>query len=150
MQCQESRRLNPSALRKLRKRLEKRAYDGPVYWIDSPLYYHSNRGLPLYYQDLSASVKEPFLLYNHPSLIKQVARPFKRSNISTGILKELAQIESIIGLIFFGSLDRSRNYQKAVRSRPAFRIYDGEEAHFLTHPSLSGVISVGANLAPRE
>jgi len=134
----------------LRKRIEKRAYDGPVYWIDSPLYYHSNRGLPLYYKDLSDSVKEPFLLYNHPSLIKQLAHPFKRNNIRTGILKELAQIKSIRGLIFFGSLDRSRNYQKAVRSRPDFRIYDGEEAHFLTHPSLSGVISVGANLAPRE
>lgn len=137
-------------LSRLRKSIEKRAYEGPVYWVDSPLYYHSNRGLPPYYRDLNASAKEPLLLYNHPSLIKQLARPFKRANIRTGILKELAQIESITGLIFFGSLDRSRNYQKAVRSRPDFRIYDGEEDHFLTHPSLSGVISVGANLAPRE
>ena len=137
-------------LLRLRKRIEKRAYDGPVYWVDSPLYYHSNRGLPLYYRDLDASLRDPLLLYNHPNLIKQLARPLKRTNIRTGILKELAQIESIKGLIFFGSLDRSRNYQKAVRSRPDFRIYDGEEAHFLTHPSLSGVISVGANLAPRE
>ncbi len=143
---EETRKL----LQGLRRRLEKRAYEGPVYWIDSPLYYHSNRGLPLYYQDLSTSVKEPLLLYNHPNLIKQLARPLKRVNIRTGILKELARIQSISGLIFFGSLDRSRNYQKAVRSRPDFRIYDGEEAHFLTHPSLSGVISVGANLAPRE
>jgi dihydrodipicolinate synthase/N-acetylneuraminate lyase len=137
-------------LQRLRKRIEKRAYNGPVHWIDSPLYYHSNRGLPAYYQDLTSSVKEPFLLYNHPNLIKQLARPLKRTNIRTGILKELARIEGIKGLIFFGSLDRSRNYQKAVRSRPDFKIYDGEEAHFLTHPSLSGVISVGANLAPRE
>lgn len=137
-------------LSRLRKTLEKRAYDGPVFWVDSPLYYHSNRGLPLVYRDFSARVKEPFLLYNHPNLINQLSRPFKRSNIRTSILKELARIKPIMGLIFFGSLDRSRNYQKAVRSRPDFRIYDGEEGHFLTHPSLSGVISVGANLAPRE
>lgn len=137
-------------LSRLRRTLEKRAYDGPVFWVDSPLYYHSNRGLPLVYRDFSAWVKEPFLLYNHPRLIKRLSRTFKRSNIRTGILKELARIKSILGLIFFGSLDRSRNYQKAVRSRHDFRIYDGEESHFLTHPSLSGVISVGANLAPRE
>jgi len=137
-------------LSRLRKKLEKRSYDGQVFWVDSPLYYHSNRGLPLLYRDLSARVKEPFLLYNHPSLVKERSRPFKRSNIRTSILKELARIEAILGLIFFGSLDRSRNYQKAVRSRPDFRIYDGEEAHFLSHPSLTGVISVGANLAPRE
>lgn len=52
-------------------------------------------------------------------------------------------------MIFLGSLDRARNYQKAVRTRGDFRIYDGDEAHFLTYPSLSGVVSMGANLAPR-
>ena len=52
------------------------------------------------------------------------------------------------GLIFLGSLDRAYNYQKAVRSRTDFRIYDGEESHFLGHPSSSGVVSIGANLAP--
>lgn len=137
-------------LSRLRRTLEKHAYDGPVFWVDSPLYYHSNRGLPLVYRDFSAWGKEPFLLYNHPDLINRLSRPFKRPNIRTSILKELARIKPILGLIFFGSLDRARNYQKAVRSRADFRIYDGEEAHFLTHPSLSGVISVGANLAPRE
>ena len=46
-------------------------------------------------------------------------------------------------------LDRAQNYSKAVRWRPEFRIYDGDEASFLKHPSLSGVVSAGANLAPK-
>jgi dihydrodipicolinate synthase/N-acetylneuraminate lyase len=133
----------------LKKRLERRKYTGQVLWIDAPLYYHSNRGLPLHYQNVTSMVEEPFLLYNDPELIKEVAAPFKRSNIRTGILKELVGISSIQGLIFLGSLDRARHYQKAVRSRNNFRIYDGDESHFLTHPSLSGVVSVGANLATR-
>ena len=73
----------------------------------------------------------------------------KRLNIRTSILKELSGNQAIQGLIFLGSLDRTRNYQKAVRVRGDFRIYDGDEGHFLTYPSLSGVVSMGANLAPR-
>lgn len=133
----------------LKKRVENKNYTGQVFWVDTPLSYHSNRGLPSHYQDISSMVEEPFLLHNDPDLIKKLARPLKRANIRTSILKELAQIKSIQGLIFLGSLDRARNYQKAVRPRTDFKIYDGDESHFLTHPSLSGVVSVGANLAPR-
>jgi len=133
----------------LNKRLEKRKYAGPVFWLDTPLYYHSNRGLPLHYKNISSLVEEPFILHNDPELIKPLGRPLKRNNIRTSILKELATIEKVQGLIFSGSLDRSYNYQKAVRSRTDFRIYDGDEAHFLGHPSLSGVVSTGANLTPR-
>ena len=133
----------------LKKRLEIRNYKGPVFWVDTPLYYHSNRGLPQYYRNLSATVEDSFILHNDPELIKPQAKPLKRNNIRTGILKDLAQIDNIRGLIFFGSLDRANNYQKAVRSRSDFRIYDGDESHFLSHPSVSGVISRGANLAPK-
>ena len=133
----------------LKKRMARRKYTGRIIWVDTPLYYHSNRGLPLYYQHMPTTDKDSFLLYNDPELIKQIAQPFKRSNIRTGILKELSGIRSIQGLIFLGSLDRTRNYQRAVRARGDFRIYDGDEAHFLTYPSLSGVVSMGANLAPR-
>lgn len=133
----------------LKKRLALRKYTGQVFWVDTPLYYHSNRGLPLYYQQMPTTDKDSFFLYNDPELIKQIARPLKRLNIRTGILKELSENQSIQGLIFLGSLDRARNYQKAVRVRGDFRIYDGDEAHFLTYPSLSGVVSMGANLAPR-
>lgn len=139
---------NKETLLLLKKRLEIRKYDGPVFWVDSPLFYHSNRGLPLHYKYLSSMVKEPFILLNDPELIKQLAGPLKRTNIRTGILKELARIDAIRGLIFLGSLDRSHNYHKAVRPRSDFRIYDGEESRFLKYPSRSGLISAGANLAP--
>ena len=133
----------------LKKRLERGKYTGQIFWVDTPLYYHSNRGLPSLYKNLTTTANEPFLLHNDPELIKQIASTFKRTNIRTSILKELSQMERIQGLIFLGSLDRARNYQKAARARSDFRIYDGEESHFLTYPSLSGVVSVGANLAPR-
>jgi dihydrodipicolinate synthase/N-acetylneuraminate lyase len=133
----------------LKKRLARREYTGQAFWVDTPLYYHSNRGLPLYYRDMPTTESDSFLLYNDPELIKQTARTLKRSNIRTNILKELSGIRSIQGMIFLGSLDRARNYQKAVRARGDFRIYDGDESHFLTCPSLSGVVSMGANLAPR-
>ncbi|MBW1861995.1 MAG: dihydrodipicolinate synthase family protein [Deltaproteobacteria bacterium] len=132
----------------LKKRLELRKYTGPLFWLDTPLYYHSNRGLPLHYRNMFSMVNEPFLLHNDPYLIRQMARPLKRNNIRTSIFKELARTERIRGLVFLGPLDRARNYQKALASRTDFRIYDGEESHFLRHPSLSGVISMGANLAP--
>ena len=128
-------------LQALSKRLETRTYEGPIFWVDAPLYYHSNRGLPFHYKNLSTMVREPFLLHNDPELIKEKAGPLKRTNIRTGILKELARIDSIQGVIFLGSLDRSHNYQKAVRSRSDFRIYDGGESRFLRHPSLSGLVS---------
>lgn len=140
--------LTKETLLLLKKRLEIRNYDGPVFWVDAPLFYHSNRGLPFHYKNLSSMVKEPFLLLNDPELIKGLAGPLKRTNIRTGILKDLARMDSIRGLIFQGSLDRSHNYQKAVRSRSGFRIYDGGESRFLRHPSLSGLVSAGANLAP--
>lgn len=133
----------------MREVLKKRNYGSTVYWVDSPLYYHSNRGLPAYYHDICSDVLEPFILHNDPEFIKDISRPFKRSNIRTAILKELLAIENITGLIFSGSLDRAGNYQKACHGRKDFRIYDGDEAAFLEHPSMSGVASVGANLAPK-
>lgn len=133
----------------LKERLETRDYAGLVFWADTPLYYHSNRGLPFHYRNLSAMVKEPFVLHNDPELIKTLGAPFKRQNIRTGILKELVRLEKVGSMVFLGSLDRAHNYRKAVRSRTEFRLYDGDEASFLRHPSLSGVVSVGANLSPR-
>jgi dihydrodipicolinate synthase/N-acetylneuraminate lyase len=132
----------------LKKRLDTRKYTGPVFWVDTPLFYHSNRGLPFHYKNLTSMVEEPFLLHNDPELIKALAGPLKRINIRTSILKELARIDCIQGLIFLGSFDRGHNYQRAVRSRSDFRIYDGEETRFLRHPSLSGLASAGANLVP--
>ena len=132
----------------LKKVVERRRYEGNVFWVDTPLYYHSNRGLPALYQNLSSMVNEPFILHNDPKLIKSLTKPIKRSNIRTGILKELIHLKGIVGLIFLGSLDRAHNYQRACRSQARFRVYDGDEINFLDHPSMSGVVSLGANLAP--
>jgi dihydrodipicolinate synthase/N-acetylneuraminate lyase len=133
----------------LNKRLEHRNYSGPVFWVDTPLFYHSNRGLPSLYRKMCAMGERPFVLYNDPALIRQLARPLKRNNIRTAILKEIISLEGVAGLIFVGALERSHHYQRASRLRPQFRIYDGDESQFLDHPSLSGVVSYGANLAPK-
>lgn len=133
----------------LKEVIEKRGYGGDLFWVDTPLYYHSNRGLPALYKALSSVVGKPYILHNDPEFINGLTRPFKRNNIRTAVLKELVSHEGITGLIFSGSLDRVHNYHKACRNRPHFRIYDGEESHFLDHPSTSGVVSVGANLAPK-
>ena len=133
----------------LMKRVKARKYSGPVFWVDTPLYYHSNRGLPLHYRNLCAMAGRSLVLHNDPEFIGQLGRSFKRNNIRTEILKTLAGIEEIRGLIFLGPLERAGHYQKAVRKRPEFRVYDGEESHFLKYPSMSGVVSAGANLAPK-
>ena len=133
----------------LEKRLKTRKYAGPVLWVDTPLYYHSNRRLTTHYQKLSSSCNFPFILHNDPKLIKERARPLKRNNIRTYILKELTGAMSLKGLIYLGPLDRVGHYQKASRSRTNFRIYDGDESRFLDYPSMGGVVSAGANLSTK-
>ncbi|MBN2124910.1 MAG: dihydrodipicolinate synthase family protein [Deltaproteobacteria bacterium] len=133
----------------LKKRMGKKSLRSRVFWVDTPLYYQSNRGLPRYYREFVETAEQPLVLHNDPGLIKELSRPFKRNNIRTAVLKQLSLLDRIQGLIFLGSLDRAHNYQKAVRARTEFRIFDGEESRFLTYPSLSGIVSIGANLAPR-
>jgi dihydrodipicolinate synthase/N-acetylneuraminate lyase len=134
----------------LKKRLQKRKYTGLVFWVDTPLFYHSNRGLPDYYGNAPFSSENPLVLHNDPGFIKRLDHPFKRSNIRTSILKVMAVgNEGVGGLIYLGTLDRAQNYQRAVRSRIHFRIYDGDESRFLDYPSMGGVLSAGANLSPQ-
>jgi len=133
----------------LSKRLKTRKYSGQVCWLDTPLYYHSNRGLVSHYRNLTTLTREAWILHNDPGLIDRMARPFKRNNIRTAILKEILAIDEIQGLLYLGTLDRAGNYEKATRARSDFKIYDGDELRFLTHPSLSGVVSAGANLSPK-
>ena len=123
---------------------------GLLYWTDTPLYYHSNRGLPVHYREMADRLRRPLVLHNDPDFISRLKNPLKRSNIRTAVLKELVIIDSIAGLVFSGSMDRARNYQKAGRGRPGFRIYDHNEGNFLDFPSMSGVVSIGAVLAPRQ
>lgn len=122
--------------------------EGLLFWADTPLYYHSNRGLPAHYLEMSEHLNRPLILLNDPDFISKLKNPLKRNNIRTSILKELVRLEALSGLIFSGSMDRARNYQKACQGRPGFRIYDQNEFNFLDFPSMSGVVSIGAVLAP--
>jgi len=123
-------------------------YRGNVFWLDSPLYYHSNRGLYKHYEELTSLADNPIVLHNDPGLIEFLDRPLKRSNIRTSIVKELGVMEGIRGLVFCGSLARVNNYQRSLSRRSDFRVYDGDETRFLEHPSMSGIVSMGANVAP--
>ena len=87
---------------------------GGIFWVDTPLNYHSNRGLPDYYRELLSLVNLPLVLHNDPEAV-HTNRTFKRRNIRTAVLKELVQIEGIVGLIFSGSLERAHHYQRACR-----------------------------------
>ena len=133
----------------LQKRLKKEKYSGQVFWVDTPLYYQGNRGLIRYYEEMAGQYERGWVLHNDPGLIRPNKPPFKRENIRTNILKRVCLLEGVEGLIFSGSLERANHYQKAVRSAPRFRIYDGEEIRFLSHPSMGGVVSLGANLLPK-
>lgn len=146
---QEEEEKTASTILALRKALEHRRHPGDIFWVDTPLYYHSNRGLPTLYRKLCSIVTEPFILHNDPELIKGLDKRLKRNNIRTTILKQLTSLEGIAGLIFSGSFERAQNYQRACHGHPQFRIYDGDEARFLEHPSMSGIVSAGANLAPK-
>jgi len=134
----------------LQERLDRIPCEGEVFWVDTPLFHHSNRGLPQYYRQLSGLTGQKFVLFNDPKLVDKSAGPLKRNNIRTAVLKEIAQEEAVQGLFFRGGLDRAANYQKAVRGREGFRVFDGDERQFLSHPSRHGVLSPGANLAPGE
>jgi dihydrodipicolinate synthase/N-acetylneuraminate lyase len=119
-----------------------------LFWVDLPLWYHSNRKLPQLYEEWAKRTPLSILLYNHPHLISRLNRSLKRSNIRTAVLKRLAENEQLVGLIQAGDLKRTIHYQRALRPRRDFRFYDGDERNFLNQPSSSGVVSGGANLLP--
>jgi len=121
-----------------------------LFWVDIPLWYHSNRKLSQLYQEWSRCTLFPIFLYNNPQLIFRLNRSLKRTNIRTAVLKSLSENEQIAGLIQLGDLKRTIHYQRAVRARRDFRFYDGDERSFLNQPSSSGVVSWGANLLPAD
>ncbi len=132
--------------------LKKLLYDKSkinIFWVDIPLYYHSNRGLPDMYKTLCSLTNYPLLIYNYPGIVDKVKGPFNRRNIRTSVLKELSLIEHIVGLIFKGDLRRALNYQSAIRIRSNFILYDSDENLFLNFPNKNGLVSVSANLIPK-
>ena len=124
-------------------------YPGSVFWVDYPVYHHSNRGLPQFYEDMARDTAIPLILGNHPGMIQRRRRRMKHKNIRTSVLKKLSGIAHIQGIIFHGSLGRSMNYHQAVRHRRGFKFYDGDEAAFIRRPSSDGVVAGGANLLPQ-
>jgi dihydrodipicolinate synthase/N-acetylneuraminate lyase len=126
-------------------------YKGPLAWVDTPLLYHSNRGLPDHYRALLSETAFNLIVDNNPQLLRKVADKTKRKNIRTAILKKLSSESKLVGLLHRGGdLRRSMNYQRAVRGRSHFFVYDAGESSFLERPSASGVVSVGANLLPQD
>ncbi|MCP4681156.1 MAG: dihydrodipicolinate synthase family protein [Desulfobacterales bacterium] len=132
----------------LKNKVETQKHAGQVFFVDTSLYYHSNRGLPALYKDICSTIDVPIILHNDPEFIKRAGSHLKRNNIRTAILKALVSEKNIPGMIFSGALDRAHNYHLACRRRSSFSIYDGDETRFLDHPSISGLVSAGANLAP--
>ena len=125
-------------------------YNGDIFLLDSPLWYHSNKGLPGLYDALARVTRLPIVLYNNPFLITELKKHLKHKNIRTNILKQLSKNEQIIGIVHVGDLKRAINYSRAVRERRGFRIYDGNELNFLAKPSSDGVVALGANILPME
>lgn len=125
-------------------------YNGQIFLMDCPLWYHGNRGLPDHYKELRRASDLPLILCNNPGLIRQLGKKIKRKDVRTSVLKKLSQNEQIVGMEFLGDIKRFFNYQKAVRGRRDFRFYDGNEVEFLSRPSSGGVIAPGANILPQE
>lgn len=145
----ESRKATGNLLAQTEAFIERLDYRGRVFWVDYPIYYHSNRGLPQWLASLADNSRIGFILGNHAGLMEKRKRPVKHKNIRTGILKRISRIDSVRGLVFTGSLKRSLNYRKAVRLRSGFKIFDGDEEAFLRQPSTDGVVAGGANLLPQ-
>lgn len=129
--------------------VERLGYSGSVFWVDYPITYHSNRGLPQFYENLARDTEKFLILGNNPGLIRTPDKRTKHKNVRTAVLKKLSGIEQIKGLIYTGPLKRSIHYHEALRHRRGFKFYDGDEATFIRRPSSDGVVAGGANLLPQ-
>ncbi|HEC31490.1 MAG: hypothetical protein DRG59_03920 [Deltaproteobacteria bacterium] len=119
-----------------------------IFLVDLPLSYHSNRGLPDYYRDLLSDTDLPLLVMNDPKRVHFSKPFFKRKNLIPAVLRKLADVPNICGLINVTDLKRSLSYSWALRDRSDFRIYDGRESLFLENPNKGGLVSITANLFP--
>lgn len=134
--------------RMVRKEINRQNYQGLVFLADLPLWYHSNRGLPRFYTGLLKEVELPLVLLNLPGLVSQQAMFFKHRNLRTQVVKKLAALPQVVGVIYQGDMRRFLNYHLAAVARPAFVFYEADEVRFLTRPGAWGVVSPGAQLQP--
>jgi dihydrodipicolinate synthase/N-acetylneuraminate lyase len=120
----------------------------PVYWLDLPLWWHSNRGLPQTYLTLGRNLSHPLVLMNHPHLLRGKAKPLKHVNLRTGVFKKLSGVPGLAALIYRGEMQRFLHYYAAMAGRPEFMLYEADERRFLTRPGARGLVSAGAQLFP--
>lgn len=92
--------------------------DPQVFYLDAPLYYRGNRGLPGHYERLLEKTKRGIVLVNDPGLIKVRKGIAGRKNIRTSVLKKLTRIEGVVGLVHRSTVTRGLNYARAARHRP--------------------------------
>jgi len=123
-------------------------YAAPVFLVDLPLWYHSNRGLPRACQALLEGLSLPLICLNLPDLMARRAPVFKRRNLRTQVLKKLLALPALVGLIYQGEMRRFLNYHHAAAGRSGFAFYAADELSFLTRPGAWGVVSPGAQLLP--
>lgn len=135
--------------RQLEKEADQTSADANIFWLDLPLWWHSNRGLPQVLAELGRTLRHPLVLMNHPHLIRGKAQAWKHVNIRTAVLKKLAGVPGITGLIYHGEMRRFLHYYAAVAARPEFMLYEADEHRFLTRPGARGLVSAGAQLAPK-
>ena len=121
-------------------------YKGEILLFDCPLWYHSNRGLPDYYEKFSKFTSLPIILSNNPELILNLRKHLKRHNLRTSVFKKLLHNEQIAGLAHSSDSHRLLNYMRGARHRSDFVFYDGSELNFLNNPSSGGVISISSNV----
>lgn len=134
--------------RQLEELLRERSGDRPVFWLDLPLWWHSNRGLPRAYLNLCRHLNQPLVLMNHPHLIRGKAKPLKHVNIRTAVFKKLTSDPKLTALIYRGEMRRFLHYYAAMAARPEFMLYEADEHRFLTRPGARGLVSAGAQLFP--
>ncbi len=132
----------------LRQAVDRQDYAGQVFLVDLPLWYHSNRGLPRFYQGWLKDAGLPLVLLNLPEVMQERAFLFKHRNLRTQVVKKLAALPEIVGLIYQGEMRRFLNYHLAAVARPTFAFYEADEYRFLTRPGAWGVVSPGAQLYP--
>ncbi len=134
----------------VREEIHRLRYPGQVFLADLPLWYHSNRGLPRFYQGWPEEVDLPLVLLNLPEVVQRRGPVLKHKNIRTHVFKKLAVLPGIVGLIFRGDMRRFLHYHQAAAGRPGLAFYEGSEANFLSRPGTWGVVSSGAQLFPES
>ncbi|AEB08580.1 dihydrodipicolinate synthase family protein [Desulfobacca acetoxidans] len=137
-----------SLARRLEAELQRFPIPPPVYWVDLPLWGHSNRGLPQSCHNLLQYLSRPLVLMNHPQVIRSKAKFLKHINLRTAVFKKLALLPQVSGLIYQGDMRRFLHYCAALATRPDFILYEADEYRFLTRPGARGLFSSGAQLFP--